>query len=290
MRASCCVLLLCLLALALPAGAEGPSTSADRVLTSGPYAVRVHDGGTDTGGGFVRVSRDGRVLVTLRGWMIEEAEIRPLLGPDSAGLIVETFSGGAHYRSVIYLMHLGTRLRPLLTFSADNYGVFDFRDLDHDGRQELIAWDDSFAYFDDLAFAFSPALPFVFRYEHGRYRDATARFRWLVAADLEKAKRKLLTAVRRPAAEPGADELESSHEPVWREEDIRSAAVQVYADGFLLGQQKQAERWLRAHLPREDWSWFRPLRRAIRLTLLGRDRKLTYRLREPREYTPYWVQ
>jgi hypothetical protein len=290
MRASCCMLLLCLLALACPAGAEGPRPGADRILTSGPYTVRVREGNMSTGGGFARVSRNGRVLVTLREAVIYRAEIRPLLGPDSADLIVETWTGGTHYRFVLYLMHLGERLRPLLTFSIDNAVVFDFRDLDHDGRQEFITWDDSFAYFDALGLADAPFIPFVFHYEHGRYREATARFRWLVVADQEKARGELLEAVRRPIPGPEADEDKRSYEAFVREGDIRRAAVHIYAEGVLLGESKQVERWLRAHLPPENWSRFAPLRRDIRLTVLNRGHKITYRLRPAPYYTPYWME
>jgi len=286
-----CVLVLCLLASAVPAGAKDPCASPDRILTSGPYTIRVREAAPKNGAGMVRVSRNGRVLVTLRERFIEEAKILPLLGPDSADLVVKTFSGGLHWSYVIYIVQLGPRLRPLLTFDARNYGTIDFRDLDHDGRQELIAWDDTFAYYD-YSFAASPALPFVFRYEHGRYRDVTARFRWLVKENQEKAKRKLLKAKREYlAARRRAGKQEMSDKAYWdlesRDSLIHSAVVWVYGDGLLLGRSKQTERWLRANLPRQDWCWFRSRRRDIRRTLLARDRKLSYRLRKPPRYTPY---
>jgi hypothetical protein len=292
MRACCGLLLLCILASAVPAEAKGAPAPADQILTSGPYTIRIRESVMGDGGGMVRISRRGRVLLTLRGYMIERAEFRSLLDPRSDDLIVETFSGGAHCCYVYYIMHLGPRLHPLLVFNARDYDRIDFRDLDHDGRQEIIAQDDTFAFYD-YSFAASPELPFVFRYERGRYRDATASFRWLVKADQEKAERQLLKAVhdygaaaRRPLGKQTTDDRQ--FELQWRDEDIYSAIVSVYSDALLLNRGRQTERWLRAHLPRQDRSSLRSHRGEIRRMLRTRDSKLTYRFSKPPNDRPYW--
>ncbi len=281
-------IVLFLLLMGVSAGAVQAAV-ADRILTSGPYTVRVRAGSFDAGGGRVRISRHGRPLVTLRERMITEAKILPLLGPHSADLVVKTFSGGAHYRTVLYIVHLGPRLRPLLTFSADNGDITEFKDLEHDGRPELIVWDDSFAYYD-FSFAASPGLPFVFRYEDGRYRDATARFRWLVKQQQEAAKEKLLGDMTRPVFNASQPDAGADLQATWREEAIKSGAIVVYGDGQLRGRPRQAVAWLRERLPKEYWKWFAARRRVIRKTVEGRGGKISYRVREPREYRAYWVR
>ena len=187
----------------------------------------------------VRISRHGRPLVTFREQLICKVRVLPLVDPHSADLMIQTFSGGAHYRTVIYLIHLGPRLCPLLTFSADNSDEGEFKDLDHDGRQELIAWDDSFAYCD-FSFAASPYLPFVFRYENGRYHDATSDYRWFVKADQDHAQQKLLGDISRKVFAPNEPMGDPWHQALWRQEALRSGAIQIYGDGLLLGRPKQA--------------------------------------------------
>ncbi len=71
---------LCLLLPAVPASAAA-KPAPDRLLTSGPYTVRVREGSDEKGGGLVRISRRGRVLVTLRDWMIPKAEFGPCSVP-----------------------------------------------------------------------------------------------------------------------------------------------------------------------------------------------------------------
>ncbi|MCK7574651.1 MAG: hypothetical protein MZV65_01210 [Chromatiales bacterium] len=45
--------------------------------------------------------------------------------------------------------------RKILEYEGGNAGGFELRDLDGNGRLELLLGDDSFAYFDDLAYAYA---------------------------------------------------------------------------------------------------------------------------------------
>jgi len=257
------------------------------LLRSGPYTVRMVPGGPlAPRRGMVEITRLGRLLRTLREWSLDAKIIHPPV-TGAPLLFVTTFSGGAHCCFTAYVFELGPRLRTLLAFNAGNYGEkMEFSDLDGDGRLEIIAWDDSFAYYAS-SFAASPALPFVFRYSQGRYRNATAHYPQLVKADREKAKQKLLEAVKRRPHPPQLDWDDEWHQNVWREDDIRSATINVYGDALITGEPRRARRWLKERLPAENWRWFVGARHDIERTVAERDAKISYAVR-PRWRKPYW--
>ena len=69
-----------------------------------------------------------------------------------------SYSGGAHCCETLRVWALELKApRKILEYEAGNAGGFDVRDLDGDGRLELLLGDDSFAYFDDLSYALLPA-------------------------------------------------------------------------------------------------------------------------------------
>jgi hypothetical protein len=254
--------------------------------------VWVVQGSIDGSPGRVEINRHGIRLRTIRDRIICEARILPLSSAHAADLFVKTFSGGAHSSFTLYILGLGDRLRTLLVFNADNYSVTEFKDLDHDGRQELIAWDDSFAYYDDMSFAASPALPFVFRYERGRFVDATARYPAVLNANRAKAEKKLIAAIgRRPHQPDRSGEVNDTyqHQDVWRQDDIRSAIIALYGDALLLGSARETRLWLRGHLPASNWDWFARARKDIELTVAHRGRKIAYGV-HPRWRRPFWLR
>ena len=277
------------LILALTALLSGFALNANALLRSGPYTVWVVEGGLDDGPGWVEINRHGMHLRTIRDRIISEARILPLSGTGAADLFVKTFSGGAHSSTTVYILGLREKLCTLLVFNADNYDIKAFKDLDHDGRQEMIAWDDSFAYYD-TSFAASPALPFVFHYERGRFRDATSRYPALLNAERAKAEKQLIAAIgrkpHRPAQSPDANDTYQNQE-AWRQEDIRSAIIAAYGDALVSGTARRTQVWLRAHLPASDWKWFLRARKDIELTVADRGRKIAYNL-HPKWRPPYW--
>jgi hypothetical protein len=61
-----------------------------------------------------------------------------------------------------------------------------FKDLDGDGKTEILTLDDSFAYFDGLCFACSPQLPLILCYRDGQFTDCTAGFSSLLSPLIEE--------------------------------------------------------------------------------------------------------
>jgi hypothetical protein len=61
-----------------------------------------------------------------------------------------------------------------------------FKDLDRDGKPEILTLDDRFAYFDGLCFACSPQLPLILRYSEGQFTDCTGEFASLLNPRIEQ--------------------------------------------------------------------------------------------------------
>jgi hypothetical protein len=123
------------------------------------------------------LQKDGRLLLTVGDWSITRVECAELGGDKTPDLLVATSSGGAHCCETVRVWALGASPKPLLEYDSGNAAGFEVRDLDGDGRRELVIGDDSFAYFDDLCYACSPShLPLVACATDAGFEDCTRRF------------------------------------------------------------------------------------------------------------------
>jgi len=105
----------------------------------------------------VSIQRDGRLLQTVSDWWITRIACADLEEDKTPELLVSSYSGGAHCCETLRVWTLEPKApRKILEYEAGNAGGFDVRDLDGNGRLELVLGDDSFAYFDDLSYAYSP--------------------------------------------------------------------------------------------------------------------------------------
>jgi len=103
------------------------------------------------------IQKDGRLLQTISDWWVTRVECADLENDKTPELIVTTYSGGAHCCETLRVWTLEPKApRKILEYEAGNAGGFELRDLDGNGRLELLLGDDSFAYFDDLSYAYSP--------------------------------------------------------------------------------------------------------------------------------------
>ncbi len=124
------------------------------------------------------IQKDGRLLQTVSDWWITRVDCSDIGNDKTFELLVASYSGGAHCCETLRVWALEARApRQILEYEAGNAGGFELRDLDGDGRLELLLGDDSFAYFDDLSYAASPnSLPLVACLTDAGFQDCTTRF------------------------------------------------------------------------------------------------------------------
>ena len=85
-------------------------------------------------------------------------------------IIVEYYSGGAHCCLQYVVVSLGKRLK-LAAILNGEHSDLEFKDLDGDGKYEVIGRDWTFAHWHS-SFSSSPAPEIILRWEDGRYRLA----------------------------------------------------------------------------------------------------------------------
>ena len=105
---------------------------------------------------------------------------------------------------------------------------------------ELVGSSDVLAYFGDLPYAATQAVPLVFAFRGGRYVEATAGFPDAVRERLTDAEKDLRTVI--------ADGFE---------EAMKGMAIGVYAHHVLLGDADEALPTLEEQVPDDVASWLR---------------------------------
>ncbi|MEA2191895.1 MAG: hypothetical protein QOI73_2016 [Solirubrobacteraceae bacterium] len=237
--------LACSLILAAPAGAQ--TAAGSKTVSLGTVSATLS---WQAGGDYV--ATEPRLRIVRAGATVLDAPLdqecmlcNGVADPESAvGLVdldadgepevlVDLYTGGAHCCSTTLIWYLKSQ-------SAQDYGRrvaswgnqgHRVKDLDGDGRPELISADDRFAY-TYTAFAFSWFPPLVYDWRDQALVDATRRFPKVVRADL--------AAIRK--ALPGAR----------RDGDPRGLIAAYVADEFLLGHRRAALRYLARALRRGD--------------------------------------
>lgn len=232
--------------------AQAPEPSVRR-LTCGGYQV-VPSGIRRESGAATRltIQKGGRLLVTLTDWAISGVQCEDLDADKMPELLVRTFSGGAHCCETVRVYALADTPRLLLTYEANNAIGVQARDLNGDGKKELLLGDDAFAYFDDLCYACAPSsLPLVACEADGRFQDCTAKFPEL----LRGARDRYLGRLGPVTGEEGLKEAEGAALGVLAisellgEEDKGLQMVKDASPGDLL------QAWLQKALPQvRDWA------------------------------------
>lgn len=211
----------------------------------------------------------GKVVASLRdcragllGLHYREREFFGDLTRDGVREIVfETWSGGAHGSNTFHIWSVGTRPRCLLSYDKGNVSDeddFEFRDLDGDGKQEIVSWYDGFSY--SIFGAYTATLPLVFRFESGRYRESTRRFPQVIEPYLQRYRTEL--------AEP---------DPRFREE----AAVGLYALAVIRNTRASTLAYLGKQLPAPEYQALLKDRSRIERIVKGVAERITY----PRAYS-----
>lgn len=220
-----------------------------------------HWRGADDRGRVAVRDRRGRTVVRITAELnVRYYKIGDLDGDGWTEIDIYTWSGGAHGSNAHYVLKLGPHPKCLLAFWKGNTNDDDLvvKDLDGDGRPELVSWSDGFAY--RLGDGYAPIeIPQVLKLEHGRFEDATARFPGFL---------------RRKAVTAWGDFLEGLASE--RGGEHRASATRVLAVGYLApemirGHEAQAWRRLRPHMVPKEFqdlyrrrSWIRAVVKARR--------------------------
>jgi hypothetical protein len=263
-------LALILLAMgARPSHSELPAYNGDKLpyrARWGPYSLVVdavpgHTEESDPRQVLRLTDASGKLVKEVRGNRFAVVEAVELTGKGGPELHATTFTGGAHCCSTeYYFTRDGGTVRNLLVFDSANGGINGHKDLNGDGRREILAANDAFAYFEGIAYAFSPHVPMTLAWDGTRYTDATAKF---PARARQEARYYQTEFLKARAAK---DEL--------AEETRRALALGYYANLAAVGEEARAAAWLRKNAPRPSRDWV--LRRAplIRRTLLASRKKI----------------
>jgi hypothetical protein len=205
------------------------------------------------------IQKGGRLLVSITDWRILSADCADITADSIPELVVRTFSGGAHCCETLRVYALGDTARLLLLYEANNAMGVEVRDINGDGRRELILGDDSFAYFDDLCYACSPAhLPLVACYTGVRFEDCTRQFPDLLRVRRDEGLSRLKTLT-------GEEVLAQA----------KGAALGVLAMSVLLGEEEQGLEAVRQAAPSEAvTTWLSKALPRVRDWAAGRAKKL----------------
>ena len=93
------------------------------------------------------IQKNGRLLLTVSDWSITRVECADIDADRTFDLLVASHSGGAHCCETLHVWALDAKPRKLLEYPAGNAGGFELRDLDGDGRLELLVGDDTLRLF-----------------------------------------------------------------------------------------------------------------------------------------------
>jgi len=121
------------------------------------------------------LSRHAKYTFTQKGKLvdvIEDYDINDIYDGDMdkdgvREMIFKTYSGGAHCCSDLYIAQLTKEMKKPLKIPLNNLDTIKFKNLDGDGIQEWIMYDDCYSYFL-TCFACSPYVKIVVSYKKGK--------------------------------------------------------------------------------------------------------------------------
>jgi hypothetical protein len=184
----------------------------------------------------------GEVVREVRDERIMDVTFPRVTGGAAEDLHISTYSGGAHCCSTDYFFTREGGVRNLLIFNGRNGGINGLKDLNGDGRLEIVASLDALAYFGGLAYAASPWMVMVIGWDGQRYVDQTPRYPERSRAAAREDQTHFLRALRRRGN--------------FAEEERRSAAAGYYANSLVTGAGPAARAWLLPRLPAATRRWF----------------------------------
>lgn len=147
----------------------------------------------------------GRTVARIAGHWVNLVQVQDLTGDGIPDLVLRIWTGCGHDASVYYVYSAGQKPRCLLAYykraaddDPDHEPDFQPRDLDGDGRMEIISWYDGFSYGGPISdwnssYAFGAHVPLVLGFRRGHYVDVTSEYEWWLQPKLNKAKELFLS-------------------------------------------------------------------------------------------------
>jgi len=167
------------LVAALAAGASAAWAQPKPVVRLACGAYEAVPSGVGPAGKPTRLSiqKDGRLLQGISDGSITRVDCADFNNDNVPELLVASSSGGARCCETLRIWALGAAPRRILEYESGSAPGFELRDLNGDGRMELLVGDDTFADFDDLGDEYSPArLPLVACQTDTVFQDCTTRY------------------------------------------------------------------------------------------------------------------
>jgi hypothetical protein len=260
MRLACTV--ACVLGLMSIAVQEHPTQSAPKFPSEcAGYTLRLSEAGQGVGAtSDLEIRQGSRTVKTISDWRIMAVVCTDATGDGKPKLIVESHSGGMHCCTTIRVFLLQPSFRQILNYEAGNAGGFMVLRTPN-GSPALALGDDSFAYYDDLCYACSPAhMPLVACYSNGRFVDCTRQFPQLIQEAIRSSVERLKEAVadthesRLMYMKGGALGVYAAHVLLGREADGRALVMRIVPEPevttWLVNQRGGVMKWLRSRTGR----------------------------------------
>jgi hypothetical protein len=183
--------------------------------------------------------------------------------------------GVTHAGNVFYVYSGGSQPRCLLAYDKQNemedsgpWPEFEARDLDRDGRLEIVTTYDGFAYWGEVerweaCYAGSARVPLVLGFRRGRLTDVTLEYRHWLRGCLAQAKQRFLRDLH------AEDETGLS-------EQRAQGMIEYYSVALLLHGPTTARRMVVRLLPDEERSYFLQHCGLIEKVLADRWKRYAY--------------
>jgi hypothetical protein len=238
--------------------AQGQDAAVQRT-TCGDYVAVPGAPGESGAPTRVTLQKDGRIVATVSDDRITRLECREMEHDGSREFLVSSLTAGAGCCETIRGWTLGSTARPNFVYESGTAAGYDVRDLDGNGRDELLLWDDTFSTYDDLCRACAPArLPLIACPVRGRFEDCTTRFAETLRALLSRETARL---------EPPSSDTNSM--------SARGVALGVLALSVLLGEETKGLETIRRAVSSEAvMTWLERARPHVRDWAAARGRKI----------------
>lgn len=188
----------------------------------------------------------GKVLREIDTSKFDELKLLELSGKGAPELFVSAWDGGAHccFKGFVFTRDGG--LRNLLILDLGNGHVMEFKDLNSDGRPEIIASNDVLSTLGlDLPYSVVPWMNMVIGWDGNQYVDQTRRYPQITRP-----------LIRRYQSE--FEKVEGIEGTIYGEDaevPRRGTALGYYVNSLLVGEGSKAKAWLHEHAPDSTMKW-----------------------------------
>lgn len=196
---------------------------------------------------------------------VELSDVRDLDGDGKLDAVIEANGGGAHGNATYYLCSFSPSFRVMGAIHTGRGSIREIKDLNGDGRQEIVISDACFDQFDCIACSETPFLTMVLGYRGSRYVDVTREFRDIVRADMDAAASELCSMTM-------SERLEWD----WPDSAWESLAIQWLANAAVLGEEDAAYNRIRKLFSGDRDDWITRQKAAIISVVRTRSEQLSY--------------